>query len=553
MKPLRRSIRRKLLLAFALNIVLMFGLGLFALIQLRSMNNTARFVEQYTIPSLDLTDNFDVVITRYRSLQLEYIINRSEADRQRIRDSMQELEQRMQNYFDGYMRLITSQPERVAFDAVQQAWKAYTEANNQRYLPSFMLDSSGTVQPSFNRLNPLYDDLQTALQALNQHTQAQANQSLSGVQNSFQAARFVVIIAIVVTIVLASVIGFVLATRIARRIQRLNHATSIVASGNLEQQVEVRSNDEIGNLAQSFNSMVSSLKEQRAILEVRNTELQASLKIQKQLNEDIMRRKQAEEAATRARIAAEATSQAKSMFLATMSHELRTPLNAILGYTQLMQQTLPDTDSLFMQPLDRIRLASRHLLTLITNILDFSKVEQGKVDVHWDEVNVLELVEEVIGILTPLAEERHNHLVLACEIPVTLLYCDQNKLRQIVYNLLSNAIKFTDSGTITVKLVADDQHWLRLAVHDTGIGISPEQQQRLFQPFIQADASISRRYGGTGLGLALSLELARLMGGTIELASTLGAGSIFTLVLPFFLEPPTQVPTQLATSVQLNV
>ncbi len=536
MRWIRRSIRTKLLLAFSVDLLLMFALGSFAAYQLATMNTAATFVERYTIPSLDLTDKFDLVITKYRSLQLEYIINRSSADRARIEAEMAELEQSMQRYFARYTPLIASAAERSAYDELLAAWLTYASANNERFLPSTRLDNTGTVQPAFNRLNPLYDELVSAVQRLVNLTQAQANTALSSVQQSYRSSRYVIASETVLSLVLSALIGLVLAQRIARRIRKLTDATAVVAAGDLERRVVVRTQDELGTLANSFNQMVVSLKEQRAMLEVRNAELQQSLETQQQLTEDLMRRKAAEEAAVRARATAEAASQAKSMFLATMSHELRTPLNAILGYTQIMHlQASASGHSDFVPALERVRSAGRHLLTLISNVLDFSKIEQGKLDMNISEFDVAALVRDVISVVAPLAENNQNSLQAVERLEQPLFHSDEGKLRQVLFNLLSNAIKFTHSGMITVLLrqeQRDERHWLLIAVRDTGIGIDQAQQQALFKPFTQASPLISRTYGGTGLGLALSQELCRLLGGTISVESAPGVGSTFTIQLP---------------------
>jgi GAF domain-containing protein/DNA-binding response OmpR family regulator len=242
------------------------------------------------------------------------------------------------------------------------------------------------------------------------------------------------------------------------------------------------------------------------------------------------------EEARRARDEAEEASRTKSSFLANMSHELRTPLNAIIGLTEL----LCDNAARFgtekaLEPLRRVLRAGRHLLSLINDILDLSKIEAGKMDLTLESVAIGPVVEEVLGTARPLAEQNKNAIELDCPEGVGSVHADNMRLRQILLNLLSNACKFTKDGTVRLSIAraeASGQRWVDFAVSDTGIGMTEEQLGRLFQEFTQADASTTRQFGGTGLGLAISRRLCRLMGGDITVTSTPGEGSTFTVRLP---------------------
>ncbi|MBC8163661.1 MAG: MCP four helix bundle domain-containing protein [Roseiflexaceae bacterium] len=527
------SIRTKLLAAFALNLALMVMLGVFALFQMRAMNANATFVETVTIPSLDAADHINLIITKYRGLQLEYIINTSTADKDRIEQELAVLEAQMTARFAEYTQLIeTPSP---AFSQIKDSWNQFVEATQTRFLPSARINNTGTVQPALNRLNPLFADLVDAAQQLSGENQQQATDALITVQGSYLSARSVIVVVTLATLLLSAGIGLLLATRLANRVQRLTSATVEVAAGNFERRVEVVSADEIGVLASNFNRMVSSLRSQHAALEQRNSEIAANLHRQQQLTQEILRGKQAEEQATRARTAAEAASQSKSMFLATMSHELRTPLTAIIGYTQLLQMRATMGQPDMLPELDRLRGAGKHLLTIISNILDFSKIEQGHLDVDISPFEIESVVREVAALSEPQAAERGNRIRLILTPDVGLIESDISKLRQILFNLLNNAVKFTEQGLITINTHLerrDGDLYMLFSIADTGIGMTEEQLGRLFQPFTQADSSVTRRYGGTGLGLALSRQLARLLGGDITVVSELGQGSTFTLALP---------------------
>jgi GAF domain-containing protein len=228
-------------------------------------------------------------------------------------------------------------------------------------------------------------------------------------------------------------------------------------------------------------------------------------------------------------------SERKSQFLASMSHELRTPLNAIIGLTEMMVTNAARFGTEKAQePLRRVNAAGTHLLTLINEILDLSKIEAGKLELNPEPVNLARLIDEVIGTAGQLAEKNKNRLVVEAHENVGPLNADSMRLKQILLNLLSNACKFTKEGEVALRVrkVADGSDWVELAVADTGIGLTAEQQAKLFQEFTQADSLTARRYGGTGLGLALSRKLARMMGGDVTVASEPGKGSVFTLRLP---------------------
>ena len=231
----------------------------------------------------------------------------------------------------------------------------------------------------------------------------------------------------------------------------------------------------------------------------------------------------------------EMASQHKSQFLASMSHELRTPLNAIIGLTEMMVTNAArfGTEKA-AEPLRRVHRAGTHLLGLINQVLDLSKIEAGKLELSPESVNLAPVIDEVVGTARQLAEQNKNRLVVESQENLGLLTVDPMRLRQILLNLLSNACKFTKQGEVTLRVrkVADGRNWIEFAVADTGIGMTPEQQAKLFEEFTQADSSTARQYGGTGLGLAITRKLARMMGGDVTVTSELGKGSVFTVRLP---------------------
>ena len=249
------------------------------------------------------------------------------------------------------------------------------------------------------------------------------------------------------------------------------------------------------------------------------------------------RAEEARIAAEEARVAAEQASRTKSAFLANMSHELRTPMNAIIGYSEMLMEEVEE-----MEPdearadLGKIHAAGKHLLSLINDVLDLSKIEAGRMTLHLEDFEVATLVKEVVGTIQPLVAKNGNQLSVSVAPGCGTMRADLTKTRQTLLNLLSNASKFTEKGLVELA-VSSDERLVRFEVRDTGIGMTPDQLGRLFEAFVQADSSTTRKYGGTGLGLAISRRFCRMMGGDVLVRSEPGKGSIFTVELPRVVEP----------------
>jgi signal transduction histidine kinase/CheY-like chemotaxis protein len=242
-----------------------------------------------------------------------------------------------------------------------------------------------------------------------------------------------------------------------------------------------------------------------------------------------------------ARESSEVANRTKSQFLANMSHELRTPLNAIIGYSEILQEDAADNDQEQLIPdLKKIEGAGRHLLGLINDILDLSKVEAGKMEVYLEEVEISSLLGEVGAIIRPLVAKSGNALEISVASGVGSMRTDRTKLKQCLLNVLSNASKFTQDGKLTVAVERTDRAMIQMTISDTGIGMSEEQLGRLFQAFSQADASTTKKFGGTGLGLAITRHFCRLLGGDISVTSRVGEGSTFTIVVPDQVAEPHQ-------------
>ena len=252
--------------------------------------------------------------------------------------------------------------------------------------------------------------------------------------------------------------------------------------------------------------------------------------------------------------AAEAANQAKSNFLANISHELRTPMNAILGYSEMLMEEAEDTgQDEFIPDLKKINQAGAHLLSLINDVLDLSKIESGRMETLTERMSVDVLIDEVASTAQALMQSNNNHFKIERGEQLGDVYLDVTKLRQAMLNLLSNAAKFTHEGHVSLRVERsniDDTDWLTFAVQDTGIGIAADKLEQVFEEFSQADNSTTRDYGGTGLGLTISRRFCKMMGGDLSVTSQPGIGSTFTVRLPAVLpgaRVPVEVPPQTIT------
>jgi signal transduction histidine kinase/DNA-binding response OmpR family regulator/HPt (histidine-containing phosphotransfer) domain-containing protein len=328
-------------------------------------------------------------------------------------------------------------------------------------------------------------------------------------------------------LLLVSVIGYFISRDITSSLGGLVGTARELASGNLDAVVTIgQRRDQLGELGRTFTTMLEALREARQKLLDTNRELMS-------LNEKL----------------SDAT-QAKSRLLATMSHEIRTPMNAIIGMTELTLNTRLNPSQ--REYLETVRNSAESLLTLLNDILDFSKIEAGKVVLEAIDFNLRDTLGDVVQTLAVRAHAKELELTLHVlpDVPDAIVG-DPHKLRQIMFNLIGNAVKFTKSGEVIVEIGQEraekSEAWLRFAVKDTGIGIAPEQQAKLFQAFEQVDGSTTREFGGTGLGLAITREMVSLMGGEVEIESEAGKGSTFSFTVRFGISTVVNEPEQLAT------
>ena len=295
--------------------------------------------------------------------------------------------------------------------------------------------------------------------------------------------------------------------------KRLSTLTNVVREYNVENEditIDkdlLQSKDEVGELARTFEAMHLHIV-------------------------DNIERIKAE---TEERIKAQSANQIKSNFMANMSHELRTPMNAIIGYCELLMEIYEGKDTETVDDLSKIHVSAKHLLKLIDDILDLSKIEAGKIELDYSYISLKDILAEVSKTIYPKLKEQKNELIVNIDPEIVPDYFDEVKLKQVLLNLVSNACKFTHSGAISIDAYLrkeSDAHYYIIDVRDSGIGMTEKQCAEVFKPYTQADSSTTKKYGGTGLGLTISKNYCEMMGGRIEVSRELGKGSEFKVIIP---------------------
>jgi signal transduction histidine kinase len=446
-----------------------------------------------------------------------------------VNNLLQELSTNASNY--------TNHQDNSEHQELQEFTETYAQAvaNYTKLLESVVqeLEKAGTnlnptiLNQQFNKLNQGKKNLNLSSLASESSKisllfQGKSEETLRNYQSSEKLGTLILIISLLISALIAALIAILTSRAIALPLEATTRiAQQVTEEQNFDLQAPVTTEDEIGLLTIALNHLIEKVGEY-------TDELQA------------------------AKHKAEAANRSKSAFLATMSHELRTPLNAIIGYSEILQDEASDLGySDFLPDLERIQTAGKHLLEMISDILDISKIEAGQVTLYLESIDIGGLIQDVMTTAKPLIEKNNNVLKMVTGDTLGTMYADQPKVRQILLNLLSNASKFTENGVITLQAdridnpdfvengslknvspMQTNRHLILFKVTDTGIGMTQEQMEIIFQPFTQADASTTRKYGGTGLGLAICQRLCERMGGEITVSSNLDQGSVFEVRFP---------------------
>jgi signal transduction histidine kinase/CheY-like chemotaxis protein len=526
-------------------------LGVFALNRIASVYQTAREVQLRRLPSSQVLSMMDGELAKFRMAELQHVLSTTAGQRKWYEIEMGNLLVSLQHNQTVYERLIDSPSELEIYQKFRTNWDHYCDQHTLALALSRAgkTDAAeallrGSAQTTFARASG-------GLRELIELTVQAGIAAMARSEANYLVSRKVVIACLIATLLLSAGLAYWLARSITTPLRAMVGATERIGRGDLSERVTLTSRDEFGQLATSFNQMVDGLAAAHHELAEMNRSLEGRVATRTAellaANEDLVV----------TRDDAQAASRAKSDFLANMSHEIRTPMNGVIGMTELALDTELSTEQ--RGYLGAVKSSADSLLTIINDILDFSKIEAGKLEFESVQFRIRDCLGDALRAIAVRADEKGLELAydVAHDIP-DVLSGDPGRLRQVVLNLIGNAIKFTREGEVVLQVEtverAEKTTRLRFVVTDTGIGIPPEKQAKIFQPFTQADGSSTRLYGGTGLGLTISSQLVARMGGEITVESGVGRGSIFRFTADFGIAEATAiVPVRLPSLEGLRV
>jgi signal transduction histidine kinase/CheY-like chemotaxis protein len=515
----------KLLIGFGLGLLLIALLSALIVARLTRLNAISHELVIDPLPGTAAIAQITSHIKQYRIDELREVLTGARAD-----ESLQKQYDVIQGDLDYYESTITKADDRRNFGSLKALWAQYRAAHEH----VLELHHSGdhAAASAFLLLGPpndTFSELEALLEKMIAWNRDDGERLARLSISTFRSARAIVFCTLAVMFLLG-LLALFFNRSVERAVFRLAETAEDVARGRIDARMPVEGPQEIASVARAFNAMLEARNEAEHAVRDLNSDLE------RRVHERTQELEQSNEQLARASEAAEAANRAKSAFLANMSHELRTPLNAVIGYSDMLLEEAEDRELEDLTPdIKKINAAGKHLLELINAVLDLSKIEAGKMELYLEPFSTREMVNGVAAIIKPLVTKNGNQFQLEMPSDLGTMVADLTKVRQSLLNLLSNACKFTDHGQITLSVwreTADGQERACFRVKDNGIGMTEQQQQRLFAEFMQADTSTTRKYGGTGLGLAISRRFCRMMGGDILVKSRPGEGSEFLMVLP---------------------
>ena len=515
------TIRRRLTLShFAILLLLAFNLVIYYLSDLKRKS---------TFEELRRAISRQVLISSIQQKLNDYqkqvsLLSQITADLSNSGASPEEVTQFNEHLNDigGQISQMSSLSDAGGKDKIEAFRKAFGElsASWQIFYENFGRNQSRAITEVVTRGEPLGRKVMQEM--LPQLQQDERNRIEAASTHFYDTARItdrLTLLIFVISGCLAGPLALFVSRHFTRGLDALRAGAAALGAGKLKYRIPVLSHDEFGDLALSFNEMAERLDTARRELTGVNAELEHRQHELKMLMQ-----------------AAQTANQAKSRFLANMSHELRTPMNAIIGYSEILAEEAEDLGQEALIPdLRKINSAGKHLLTLISDLLDLSKIEAGKMDLDLETFDIREIVKDVSVTMQPQIDKNLNKLLVDIPPRIGTMRADATKVRQMLFNLLSNASKFTKSGTVRLQVRRNEvqgKGWIEFSVRDSGIGMTPQQVEKIFDAFTQADPSTTRKYGGTGLGLTITRKFCHMMGGDIRVESALGEGAVFTIALP---------------------
>lgn len=529
------SISNKLAVVF---LILLFMMGMGGLVGLYNARQLANVTERLYIDSFKRGETLSSIENEFLSGRQEsflHAIINDEASKSYLEGSIDDRKKKIDRLLHEYGVMGVVKGHDKLYEDLKKNLEGYWAINNVVLALSRNGERDSALSIIRMEGNKSFSDTINALKGL---IKEERDTAYTAYQKSDFFARIIIAMTFSFTllaIIAAGGLWLILTRSIVRPILSIEESAKKIGKGDLKERVPVMTDDEIGNLAVEFNKMAASLENYYSNLEKKVSERTDELK---HANDELFKKKQELELAN---IELQEANRMKSQFLANVSHELRTPLNSIIGFSELLlERAFGDLNERQAQYVEYVHSSGGHLLQLINNILDLSKIEAGRMELSPEEISIMEVLGEILGIIRPLAHEKKITIESKTVPASPKLYADKAKFKQIMMNLLSNAVKFnTVGGKITVDwdIVEEPngmkmERFLVFMIKDTGIGIKESDKEKLFKEFEQIDSSITREYGGTGLGLVLTKRLVELHNGEIWVESEPGKGSVFSIKLP---------------------